>query len=65
MDDRVVGPGTLASAHRVDRPLGLPDAELRAYPALRNLGTEIDQHLPMRGRVIDHPAKPASADDRW
>lgn len=65
MDDRVAGRGTVASAQRLDPPLWLAYGELRVHPALRNLSIEIDSHLPMPGRLVDHPAKPASAGDRW
>jgi GAF domain-containing protein len=43
------GIGIHALAHQVTDPIRLTDAELRAHPAWRNFGAEVDHHPPMRG----------------
>jgi GAF domain-containing protein len=47
-----VGFGIHAFAHRIDKPLRLTDAQLRAHPEWRNFGTEVDNHPPMRGWLV-------------
>jgi GAF domain-containing protein len=47
-----VGFGIHARAHRLDTPLRLTDAQLRAHPEWRNFGTEVDRHPPMRGWLV-------------
>lgn len=46
------GFGIHAYAHKIDKPLRLTDAELRAHPEWRNFGGEADKHPPMRGWLV-------------
>jgi GAF domain-containing protein len=47
-----VGLGIHGYAHRIDKPLRLTDAELRAHPEWRNFGDEVERHPPMRGWLV-------------
>ncbi|MDQ6771564.1 MAG: GAF domain-containing protein [Candidatus Dormibacteraeota bacterium] len=46
------GVGIHAYAHKIDKPLRLTDAELRAHPEWRNFGPELGRHPPMRGWLV-------------
>ena len=46
------GAGIHGFAHKIDKPLRLTDAELRAHPEWRNFSGSADHHPPMRGWLV-------------
>jgi GAF domain-containing protein len=46
------GVGIHGFAHKIDKPLRLTDAELRAHPEWRNFSDQLAKHPPMRGWLV-------------